>query len=177
MGVLCQGHDHIGHRSSPGGRTEVRSLREYTAPVLVACKRMRSEHPDLPLFLMGHSMGGLIALTAALTSPALFDGLLLTGPSILCLEASSSSHPQGRGQPSQQGNKQRLQQNLSNLQPPVPQVIFMIKFIDNCFSTAVPDLMLRRLPTRKHGRVRLKTTPSSITEDTNLVLPRFILYI
>ena len=79
-GILCQGHDHIGHGSSPGGRTEVRSLREYTAPVLAACKRMRSEHPDLPLFLMGHSMGGLIALTAALTSPALFDGLLLTGP-------------------------------------------------------------------------------------------------
>ena len=55
-------------------------MREYTAPVLAACKRMRSEHPDLPLFLMGHSMGGLIALTAALTSPAFFDGLLLTGP-------------------------------------------------------------------------------------------------
>ena len=79
-GILCKGHDHIGHGSSPGGRTEVRSLREYTAPVLASCKRMRSEHPDLPLFLMGHSMGGLIALTAALTNPALFDGLLLTGP-------------------------------------------------------------------------------------------------
>ena len=55
-GILCQGHDHIGHGSSPGGRTEVTSMREYTAPVLAACKRMRSEHPDLPLFLMGHSM-------------------------------------------------------------------------------------------------------------------------
>ena len=29
---------------------------------------------------MGHSMGGLIALMAALQNPTLFDGLLLTAP-------------------------------------------------------------------------------------------------
>ena len=79
-GLLCWGHDHIGHGESPGGRTEVERMEEYTIPVLAACKRMRREHPHLPLFLMGHSMGGLIAFTAALTDPTLFDGLLLTGP-------------------------------------------------------------------------------------------------
>ena len=79
-GLLCWGHDHIGHGNSPGGRTEVKSMQEYTIPVLAACRRMRREHPHLPIFLMGHSMGGLIAFTAALTDPTLFDGLLLTGP-------------------------------------------------------------------------------------------------
>lgn len=79
-GLLCFAHDHIGHGASPGGRTEVKRMQEYTMPLLAACKRMRREHPHLPLFLMGHSMGGLIALTAALTNPTLFDGLLLTGP-------------------------------------------------------------------------------------------------
>ena len=79
-GLLCWGHDHIGHGASPGGRTEVESMKEYTVPVLTACSRMREEYPGLPLFLMGHSMGGLIALTAALDNSSHFDGLLLTGP-------------------------------------------------------------------------------------------------
>ena len=80
QGLICWGHDHIGHGTSPGGRTEVEGMENYIRPVVEACKKKRAEHPGVPLFLMGHSMGGLIALMAALENPNLFDGLLLTAP-------------------------------------------------------------------------------------------------
>ena len=79
-GLTCWGHDHIGHGTSPGGRTEVKGMDNYIRPVVEACKKKRAEHPGVPLFLMGHSMGGLIALMAALENPNFFDGLLLTAP-------------------------------------------------------------------------------------------------
>jgi len=79
-GLICWGHDHIGHGTSPGRRTEVDGMENYIDPLVEACKEKRKEHPGLPLFLMGHSMGGLIALTAAIQNPTLFDGLLLTAP-------------------------------------------------------------------------------------------------
>ncbi len=38
---------------------------------------------DLPVFILGHSLGGLIALVAANNSPSsLFRGVLATGPAI-----------------------------------------------------------------------------------------------
>lgn len=81
-GLLCWGHDHLGFGNSGGARTMVDSMQNYTAPLLAACRRMQGQHPRLPLFLLGHSMGGLIALTADLESPDLFDGLVLTAPLI-----------------------------------------------------------------------------------------------
>ena len=79
-GLICFGHDHVGHGKSPGGRTEVAEMENYVGPVVEACERKRKEHPDLPLFLFGHSMGGLVALMAGIKNPNLFDGLLLTAP-------------------------------------------------------------------------------------------------
>ena len=93
-GLICWGHDHVGHGTSPGRRTEVNGMENYIKPLVEACKQKRKEHPGsfnsfstfftfhqgLPLFLMGHSMGGLIALMAAMQNPTLFDGLLLTAP-------------------------------------------------------------------------------------------------
>ena len=80
QGLFCWGHDHIGHGTSPGGRTEAKGMDNYIRPVVEACKKKRKEQPGLPLFLIGHSMGGLIGLMAALQNPTLFDGLLLTAP-------------------------------------------------------------------------------------------------
>ena len=52
------------------------------APLVAACKKKTLEYPGLPLFIFGHSMGGLVVLSAVLQNPGLFDGMVLTGPVI-----------------------------------------------------------------------------------------------
>ena len=83
MGLLCWGHDHLGHGQSPGARTEVAAMEEYTGPLVAECRKKQLQYPDLPLFVFGHSMGGLIALAADLANPGLFSGLALTAPLIV----------------------------------------------------------------------------------------------
>ena len=39
--------------------------------------------PDLPLFIIGHSMGGMIVLRTALNHPDLFSGIIFQGPLII----------------------------------------------------------------------------------------------
>ena len=73
-----------------------------------------------------HCLDGCLDQPCPLWWPAL-DRPLSTRVRSFYLGDSSISPPQGRGQPSQQGNKQRLQQNLSNVQPPFPQVTILSK--------------------------------------------------
>ena len=39
-------------------------------------------HPDLPLVILGHSMGGLIAITYALDHPEVLDGAIISSPAL-----------------------------------------------------------------------------------------------
>ena len=39
-------------------------MEEYTGPLVAECKRKQRQYPGVPLFLLGHSMGGLIALAS-----------------------------------------------------------------------------------------------------------------
>ena len=58
-------------------------MDEYTRPLVAECKRMQGKHPGLPLFILGHSMGGLISLTADMENPGLFSGVVLSAPLII----------------------------------------------------------------------------------------------
>ena len=66
-------------------------MSDYTLPIVASCRRMRARHPTVPMFLFGHSMGGLIALVVELENPAMFDGLILTGPLIHSSEDSTAN--------------------------------------------------------------------------------------
>merc|ERR1719244_296064 len=81
-GLLCFGHDHTGHGHSGGEKVQVSSVDEYVDPVLLHCQQMSSSYPNIPLYIVGHSMGGLISLLAVLKSQEseLFSGLALMGP-------------------------------------------------------------------------------------------------
>ena len=53
--------DHRGHGKSEGERVYVDSFFEYTTDLKTYFDIVRAEQPTLPIYLLGHSMGALIA--------------------------------------------------------------------------------------------------------------------
>jgi acylglycerol lipase len=72
--------DYRGHGQSPGIRVHVDSFDEFADDVAAMQALAASRHPGLPLFLVGHSQGGLVALHHALRRPQGLAGLVLSSP-------------------------------------------------------------------------------------------------
>lgn len=83
-GYVVYAHDHRGHGATaqglealgdygPGGFA---SLVDDLASMI---NLARSEHPDLPVLLLGHSMGSMVAQALVVDYPGLIDGLALSG--------------------------------------------------------------------------------------------------
>lgn len=53
--------DHVGHGRSSGERVLIEDFEPVVADVRLLVEEARRRHPDLPVVLIGHSMGGLIA--------------------------------------------------------------------------------------------------------------------
>ena len=66
-----------GHQT---GRVHVDHFSDYANDVNAMLSLAKQRHTDLPLILLGHSMGGLISLTYALNHPEDLDGLVLSSP-------------------------------------------------------------------------------------------------
>lgn len=80
--------DHRGHGKSDGRRADIDRIAKVVADLRSLISLARAEHPDRKLFLLGHSMGGCIALAYACDHQDEIDGLLLTDPAI-SLETAS----------------------------------------------------------------------------------------
>ena len=77
--TLC-GHDHHGHGRSDGRRGTIPATRD-PGDDLEAALETRYDAGRPPL-LMGHSLGGLVALSCALRHPQRIRGLVLTSPAL-----------------------------------------------------------------------------------------------
>ncbi|HEX4460204.1 MAG TPA: alpha/beta hydrolase [Polyangia bacterium] len=77
-GFTVRGFDLRGHGQSGGVRGHCSKFSEYLEDVDAEVVRARGE--NLPLFLLGHSFGGLIASQWALAHPEELAGLTLTSP-------------------------------------------------------------------------------------------------
>jgi len=117
-GYSVYGMDHQGHGMSDGDRTYVERFSHYVEDFIFFVKNRLASGPvyfsegkqgfSQPAFLLGHSMGGLIAIHVANAEPTLFKGVVLSGPAI---------HPDPAvAQPI----KIKLGQLLSNLLPKLP---------------------------------------------------------
>jgi alpha-beta hydrolase superfamily lysophospholipase len=73
------GFDLRGHGRSPGERGHISAWEEYREDVHAFLEMIREREPDRPLFLMGHSLGGLIALEFALYHPEGLQGVIGSG--------------------------------------------------------------------------------------------------
>jgi len=80
LGYAVYGLDHIGHGKSEGTRVYVGRFAEYTDTVKLYFDLIRLEHPDKPIYLVGHSMGGLIGALYLLEHPRELAGAVLSGP-------------------------------------------------------------------------------------------------
>lgn len=72
--------DFRGHGWSQGARGHVDRFSDYHDDVDDLLAVFRERIGDLPLFGFGHSNGGLIITTHALSRPSIFRGLALTSP-------------------------------------------------------------------------------------------------
>jgi alpha-beta hydrolase superfamily lysophospholipase len=81
-GLAVHALDHRGHGRSPGPRAQIGRFAWLVDDVATCIGAARAAHPERPLFLLGHSMGGAIALAAALAYPGAIDALVLSAPAI-----------------------------------------------------------------------------------------------
>jgi alpha-beta hydrolase superfamily lysophospholipase len=76
------GYDLRGHGNSPGQRGHIDSWVEYRIDLLNFFKMIRAQQLGCPIFLMGHSMGALIALDFILSENEEIAGAIICGAPI-----------------------------------------------------------------------------------------------
>ncbi len=72
--------DHRGHGRSSGPRAVIDRLDYAVGDVDQLVLRARVEEPGLPVFMLGHSMGGTVAVRYAILHQDRLRGLILSGP-------------------------------------------------------------------------------------------------
>lgn len=81
-GYAVFGSDHRGHGKTEGKRGHILRFDEYTKDFKMIRDSVVSRFPGKCSVLLGHSMGGLIAVHYVLTYPSDFDGLALSSAAL-----------------------------------------------------------------------------------------------
>ncbi|MFH8799164.1 lysophospholipase [Streptomyces sp. NPDC017936] len=79
-GAAVYAVDHLGHGRSAGERVVIEDFEDVVADVHALAGLARAAHPDLPVVVIGHSMGGLIAARYAQHHGDRLAALVLSGP-------------------------------------------------------------------------------------------------
>ncbi len=82
LGYAIYGVDHIGHGKSDGLRVYVERFEDFTDTLKDFSHMIRDWQPKKPIFLIGHSMGGLISSIFLLDHQDELSGAVLSGPSV-----------------------------------------------------------------------------------------------
>lgn len=79
-GFAVYGLDHIGHGKSDGTRVYVEHFNDFIEPLKAYFDMIRGWQPGKPVFLVGHSMGGLIGSVYLLEHQDELKGAVLSAP-------------------------------------------------------------------------------------------------
>ena len=82
-GCLVFGHDHVGHGRSSGKRAGATKMQEYVNPIIAHIEAVKEWYPgdeELPVYLVGHSMGALISLFLLFECQSMFSGFVALTP-------------------------------------------------------------------------------------------------
>jgi len=82
QGLAVYAQDHRGHGNSGGDRQRFDSIGQLVDDVDVAVSEAKRRHPGVPVFLYGHSMGGLVATQYALAHGESLRGVVLSGAAL-----------------------------------------------------------------------------------------------
>ncbi len=89
--------DARGHGRSTGQRGQINRFSRYVDDLSELKRRALSRWPDHPLFILGHSNGGLIALQYALRQPDGVQGFVVSSPMLgLAVEVPAAKEVAGR---------------------------------------------------------------------------------
>jgi acylglycerol lipase len=92
-GWAVYGLDHRGHGHSTGRRAHLESYAHWLTDYDTFRRHVAARHEGLPLFLLGHSMGGQIALAYALEHPDALRGLVLSAPALASSQVPAAAIP------------------------------------------------------------------------------------
>jgi len=81
-GYAVHALDHRGHGKSEGKRVYVKSYDEFMADLIQFRGLVEGQHPGLPLFALGHSMGGNLVMGHVLDHQDGLAGIVLSGPAL-----------------------------------------------------------------------------------------------
>ncbi len=82
-GFAVRGYDHFGHGESGGARGALSHPDRLVDDLGDIVESTRTRTPDgLPLLLLGHSLGGLVAASYVAAHPKAVDGLVLSSPAL-----------------------------------------------------------------------------------------------
>jgi acylglycerol lipase len=82
LGYAVYAFDHLGHGRSDGQRVYVERFTDFTDTLTLFRKMIRDWQKDKPVFLVGHSMGGLIGALYLLDHQKELAGAVLSGPAV-----------------------------------------------------------------------------------------------
>ncbi|MPZ66264.1 MAG: alpha/beta fold hydrolase [Pseudonocardiaceae bacterium] len=88
-GFACYAADHCGHGRSQGRRANIGRMDRIVDDLAEFVGFATAHTPGVPVFVLGHSMGGLIALQYATGEPAELTGLVLSGAAVQVAVGSS----------------------------------------------------------------------------------------
>ncbi|MHA1202277.1 MAG: lysophospholipase [Candidatus Heimdallarchaeaceae archaeon] len=72
-------HDNKGHGKSEGTRNHIITLDTFAEDAHILTEKILKKYPNIPLFLIGHSMGSLVAQRYAIKFQKELKGLILSG--------------------------------------------------------------------------------------------------
>jgi len=82
-GYAIYGFDYPGHGRSEETRSYIKDFSEFTETLLIYIETIKELQPNLPIFILGHSMGGLVGAHLLIDHPDQVVGAILSGSLIL----------------------------------------------------------------------------------------------
>lgn len=82
LGFAVRAHDHFGHGLSSGARGGLPHDLRLVEDLALLIDDGRASFPGVPLVLLGHSMGGLVAASFVARGVRPVDGLVLSSPAL-----------------------------------------------------------------------------------------------
>lgn len=79
-GYAVYSFDNIGHGRSEDGREVIERFEDLTTPINVLYEMIRKQHPEKPVYIYGHSLGGLITSFHLLDRQEDFKGAVVSAP-------------------------------------------------------------------------------------------------